>query len=47
MATINEFKQKAETIANATQVGENTAQRVGGALQDAAELMGHRTKRIG
>lgn len=39
MATINEFKQKAETIANATQVGENTAQRVGGALQDAAELI--------
>jgi hypothetical protein len=39
MATINEFKQKAETIANATQVGENTAQRVGGALQDVAELI--------
>ena len=39
MATIDEFKQKAETIANATQVGENTAQRVGGALQDAAELI--------
>lgn len=39
MATINEFKQKAETIANATQVGENTAQRVGGALQYVAELI--------
>ena len=39
MATIDEFKQKAETIANATQVGENTAQRVGGALQDVAELI--------
>lgn len=39
MATIDEFKQKAETIANATQVGENTAQRVGGALKDVAELI--------
>ena len=39
MAQIDELKQKANLVANATQVGENTAQRVGGALQDAAALI--------
>ena len=39
MATIDSLKQKANLVANATQVGENTAARVGGALQDAADLI--------
>ena len=39
MAQIDELKQKANLVANATQVGENTAQRIGGALQDAAALI--------
>ena len=39
MATIDSLKQKANLIANATQVGENTAARVGGALQEAADLI--------
>ena len=38
MATINEIKQQAEAVKNATQVGENTAERVGGALAGLAEL---------
>lgn len=38
MATINEIKQQAAAIKNATQVGENTAERVGGALAGLAEL---------
>lgn len=52
MATINDLKTKANLVANATEVGENTAERVGGALQDAASLIaalitraeGHDTK---
>lgn len=38
MATIDEIKQQAEAVKNATQVGENTAERVGGALAGLAEL---------
>lgn len=36
MATIEEIKQQAEAVKNATQVGENTAERVGGVLVDLA-----------
>lgn len=39
MAKIDDFKAKANAVAGATQVGENTAARVGGALQDAASLI--------
>ncbi|MDD7272807.1 MAG: hypothetical protein PUG96_02420 [Prevotellaceae bacterium] len=39
MATIEQLKNKADAVANATQIGENTALRVGGALQDAADLI--------
>jgi hypothetical protein len=39
MATITDLQNKANSVANATQVGENTAARVGGALQDAAALI--------
>lgn len=38
MATIDEIKQQAEAVKNATQVGENTAERVGGALAGLAEI---------
>ena len=38
MATINEIKQQAAAVKNATQVGENTAYRVGGALDGLAEI---------
>lgn len=38
MATIGEIKQQAEAVKNATQVGENTAERVGGALAGLAEI---------
>lgn len=38
MATIDEIKQQAAEVKNATQVGENTAERVGGALAGLAEL---------
>lgn len=37
MATINEIKQQAEAVKNATQVAENTAVRVGGVLVDLAD----------
>ena len=36
MATIDEIKQQAEAVKNATQLGENTAVRVGGVLVDLA-----------
>ena len=39
MATINEIKQQAEAVKNATQVGENTAERVGGALAGLADIV--------
>lgn len=38
MATIEEIKQQAEAVKNATQVGENTAERVGGALAGLADI---------
>ena len=38
MATIDEIKQQAEAVKNATQVGENTATRVGGALAGLADI---------
>ena len=38
MATINEIKQQAATIKGATQVGENTADRVGGAIEGLADI---------
>lgn len=38
MATIDEIKQQAAAVKNATHVGENTAERVGGALAGLAEL---------
>lgn len=38
MATINEIKQQAAAVKSATQVGENTAERVGGALAGLAEI---------
>lgn len=41
MATINEIKQQAAAVKNATQVGENTAERVGGALAGLAEIAEH------
>ena len=39
MKTIDEIKQQAEAVKNATQVGENTAERVGGALAGLAEIV--------
>lgn len=39
MAKIDELKSKANAVAGATKVGENTAARVGGALQDAASCI--------
>lgn len=39
MTTISDLRSKANAVANATKEGENTAQRVGGALQDAADLI--------
>lgn len=39
MAKIDDLKTKANAVAGATQVGENTAARVGGALQDAASCI--------
>lgn len=38
MATIDEIKQQAAAVKNATQVGENTAERVGGALTGLADI---------
>nr|DAF73785.1 MAG TPA: hydrolase [Caudoviricetes sp.] len=38
MTTIDEIKQQAEAVKNATQVGENTAERVGGALSGLADI---------
>lgn len=38
MATISEIKQQAAAVKNATQVGENTAMRVGGALAGLADI---------
>ena len=38
MTTIDEIKQQAAAVKNATQVGENTAERVGGALAGLADI---------
>ena len=47
MATINEFKQQAAAVKNATQVGENTAERVGGALAGLADIVKAQEDNIG
>lgn len=47
MATINEIKQQAAAVKNATQVGENTAERVGGALAGLAELAEQQDTELG
>ena len=39
MPTINDLRQQAATIKNATQVGENTANRVGGTFETVADLL--------
>lgn len=47
MATINEIKQQAAAVKNATQVGENTAERVGGALAGLAEIAEQQDTELG
>lgn len=47
MATIDEIKQQAEAVKNATQVGENTAMRVGGALAGLADIAKQQDVEIG
>lgn len=47
MATIDEIKQQAEAVKNATQVGENTAERVGGALSGLADIAKQQEDNIG
>ena len=47
MATIDEIKQQAEAVKNATQVGENTAERVGGALAGLADIAKEQEDKIG
>ena len=47
MATIDEIKQQAEAVKNATQVGENTAARVGGALSGLADIAKQQEDNIG
>lgn len=47
MATIDEIKQQAEAVKNATQVGENTAERVGGALAGLADIVKAHEDNIG
>lgn len=47
MATIDEIKQLAEAVKNATQVGENTAVRVGGALSGLADVAKQQEDNIG
>ena len=39
MATIDEIKKNAQAVKNATQVGENTASRVGGVLVDLSDAL--------
>lgn len=46
MATIDEIKQQAAAVKNATQVGENTAERVGGALACLAEIAEQQDSKI-
>ena len=47
MATIDEIKQQAAAVKNATQVGENTAERVGGALAGLADIVKEQGDNIG
>ena len=47
MATINEIKQQAAEVKNATQVGENTADRVGGALAGLADIAEQQDTELG
>lgn len=47
MATIDEIKQQAAAVKNATQVGENTAERVGGALAGLADIAKEQEDKIG
>ena len=47
MATINEIKQQAEAVKNATQVGENTAMRVGSALSGLADIAEQQDTELG
>ena len=47
MATIDEIKQQAEAVKNATQVGENTAERVGGTLAGLADIAKAQEDNIG
>lgn len=47
MATIDEIKQQAEAVKNATQLGENTAVRVGGVLVDLANKAKEQDDNIG
>ena len=47
MATIDEIKQQAEAVKNATQVGENTAERVGGAIAGLADIAKAQEDNIG
>lgn len=47
MATIDEIKQQAEAVKNATQVGENTAERVGGALAGLADIANQQGVELG
>lgn len=47
MAAIDEIKQQAAAVKNATQVGENTAERVGGALAGLADIAKAQEDNIG
>lgn len=47
MATIDEIKQQAAAVKNATQVGENTAERVGGALAGLADIAEQQDTELG
>lgn len=47
MATIDEIKQQAEAVKNATQLGENTAVRVGGTLAGLADIAKAQEDNIG
>lgn len=47
MATIDEIKQQAEAVKNATQVGENTAERVGGALAGLVDIAKQQDTELG
>lgn len=47
MATIDKIKQQAAAVKNATQVGENTAERVGGALAGLADIAEQQDTELG